>query len=171
MKPPYNYITNSHVAHNIYAMKRQYGAPILLRRKGNVTADPKTGTPTYENHTWLIRRAAVLPEEVTRDAKQSISLITAQKQMVQGGGFDVGKRTFLIDARDLPKGHTVEKDDWIVFDDRHYDIDTINEYAYKSAWIIVGKELRGRTEGMDIIGLEVADTATLTDGDGEVVNL
>jgi len=163
MKPPYNYITNSHVAHNIYAMKRQYGAPILIRRKGNVSADPKTGTPTVENCTWLIRRAAVMPEEVTRDAKQSISLITAQKQMVQGGGFDVGKRTFLIDARDLPKGFMIEKDDWIVFDDRHYDIDNINEYGYKSAWIVVGKELRGRTESMDILDLVVMDTLTPDD--------
>ena len=163
MKPPYNYTTNSHVAHIIYAMKRQYGAPIIIRRKGNVSADPKTGKPTVENHTWLIRRAAVMPEEVTRDAKQSISLITAQKQMVQGGGFDVGKRTFLIDARDLPKGFMIEKDDWIVFDDRHYDIDSINEYAYKSAWIIVGKELRGRTENMDILSLAAADTMTPTD--------
>ena len=33
MKPPYNYVTNQNVSANIYAMKRQYGAMILIRRK------------------------------------------------------------------------------------------------------------------------------------------
>ena len=66
----------------------------------------------------------VLQGVVTRDAKQSISLITAQKQMVQGGGFDVGKRTFIIDRKDVPRDFVLRKDDWIVFDNKHYDIDT-----------------------------------------------
>ena len=163
MQPPYNYVTNSHVAHNIYAMKRQYGAPILLRRKLTADTDPKTGVATVTFSTWLIRRAAILPEEITRDAKQSISLITAQKQMVQGGGFDVGKRTFLIDSKDLPRDFTPEKDDWIVFDNRHYEIDTITEYAYKSAWIITGKELRGRKEGMDLHQTTATSSVTISD--------
>ena len=163
MKPPYNAMTNLHISHNIYAMKRQYGAMILLRRKQTSSADPKTGVAHTVIQTCLVRRAAVLPEEITRDAKQSISLITAQKQMVQGGGFDVGKRVFLIDAKDLPPGFVVEKDDWVVFDNRHYDIDSINEYAYRAAWIVVGKEIRGRTEGMDILQADATETLTTAD--------
>jgi len=150
MKPPYNYVTNQHVSSNLYAMKRQYGAMVLIRRKTAATADPKTGATASTVQTLRVRRAVVLQGVVTRDAKQSISLITAQKQMVQGGGFDVGKRTFIIDRRDVPPDFTLQKDDWIVFDSKHFDIDTLTEYEYHTAWVVIGKELRGRTEGMDL---------------------
>ncbi len=163
MQAPHNYTTNSCIAHNIYAMKRQYGALILIRRKLSAPADPKTGNAAASVQTWLVRRAPVLPEDISRDAKQSISLITAQKQMVQGGGFDVGKRTFLIDWKDMPRDFTLQKDDWIVFDNRHYDIDTISEYGYKAAWIVVAKELRGRSEGMDIIAPDATDYLGVND--------
>ncbi|MFY9646682.1 MAG: hypothetical protein WAK29_15990 [Terriglobales bacterium] len=163
MKPPYNYVTNQNVSANIYAMKRQYGALILIRRKTMADADPKTGVTSLAIQTVRIQRAVVLQGVVTRDAKQSISLITAQKQMIQGGGFDVGKRTFIIDRKDAPRGYTLQKDDWIVFDNKHYDIDTLTEYEFSTAWVVIGKELRGRVEGMDTYHLTATNALTLAD--------
>jgi hypothetical protein len=163
MKPPYNYVTNQNVSANIYAMKRQYGAMILIRRRTAADADPKTGVATSAVQTVRIRRAVVLQGVVTRDAKQSISLITAQKQMVQGGGFDVGKRTFIIDREDAPGDFVLQKDDWIVFDNRHFDIDSLTEYEFNTAWVVVGKELRGRVEGMDVYFPTATDALTMAD--------
>lgn len=163
MKAPTNYNTNNMIAANIYQMKRQYGAMILIRRKTSSAVDPQTGETSSRVSTWLVRRAPILPEDVTRDAKQSISLITAQKQMVQGGGFDVGKRVFLVDCKDMPRDFRLQKDDWIVYDEKHYDIDTISEYGFGAAWVVTGKELKGRVEGMDIHNLGVTDALEVSD--------
>ncbi len=163
MKPPYNYVTNQNISTNIYAMKRQYGAMILIRRRTSADADPKTGVASNAVQTVRIPRAVVLQGVVTRDAKQSISLITAQKQMVQGGGFDVGKRTFIIDRKDAPRDFVLQKDDWIVFDNKHFDIDTLTEYEFSTAWVVVGKELRGRVEGMQLHYRTATDALTPSD--------
>ena len=163
MRPPYNDTTHYHVAHNIYAMKKQYGAPILVRTKAAATSNSQTGETSLTIATLRVRRAVVLQGVVTRDAKQSISLITAQKQMVQGGGFDVGKRTFIIDRRDVPRDFVLRKDDWIVFDSRHYDLDTVTEYPYGTAWVAIGKELVGRAEGMQLLFLSATDGLSLAD--------
>jgi hypothetical protein len=163
MKPPYNYTTSQHVSSNLYAMKRQYGAPILVRRALASTADPKTGDSVLTVQTLRVRRAVVLEGVVTRNAKQSISLVTAQKQMVMGGGFDVGKRTFIIDRKDVPRDFVLAKDDWIVFDNRHFDIDTLKEYEFRTAWVVIGKELTGRVEGMDDYHPNATDTLAPAD--------
>jgi hypothetical protein len=167
MKPPYNNTLNWFVRSAIYAMKRQFGCPILIRRKLNSWSDPQTGVTSSSIKTIRIRRAVVLQGVVTREAKQSISLITAQKQMVQGGGFDVGKRTFIIERRDIPpevvRDFTLQKDDWIVYDGKHYDIDTLTEYECRTAWVVIGKEIRGRTEGMDLYHLSAIDKVSIAD--------
>ena len=128
-------------------MKQQYGAPILVRREGCRRRRLPDGRDQPDDSTLRVRRAVVLQGVVTRDAKQSISLITAQKQMVQGGGFDVGKRTFIIDRKDVPRDFVLRKDDWIVFDNRHYDLDTVTEYEFGTAWVVIGKELVGVWKG------------------------
>jgi hypothetical protein len=151
------------IARNIYSMKRQFGALILIRRREGAATDPQTGEATGVVKTWLVRRAPILPEDIARNAKQSISLITAQKQMVEGGGFDVGKRVFLIDCKDMPRGFKLQKDDWIVFDSKHYDIDTLSNYGFDAAWVVTGKELVGRVEGMDIHNLSVTQNLEVSD--------
>ena len=162
MLTPFNYVTNRHIQTNLYAMKQQYGAPIAIRRRTAQSADPKTGESTSTIQTWRIHRAAVLPGNVVRNAKQSISLIIAQKAMVEGGGFDVGKKTFLIDRRDVPRDFVLQKDDWIVYDKRHFQIDTYAEYE-KAAWVIVGKELCGRSENSDPIVEGATSALTVAD--------
>ena len=157
MRSPYNQTTNRHVSSNLYAMKRQYGALILIRRRTMIATDPKTGKSQGPVKTWRVPRAVVLQGVVTRDAKQSISLITAQKQMVMGGGWDVGKRTFIIDRKDVPADLILQKDDWIVFDNRRFEIATLTEYEYSTAWVVVGQELTGRKEGMKVMSLFGSD--------------
>ena len=122
--------------------------------KAAATSNSQTGETSLTIATLRVRRAVVLQGVVTRDAKQSISLITAQKQMVQGGGFDVGKRTFIIDRRDVPRDFVLRKDDWIVFDSRHYDLDTVTEYPYGTAWVAIGKELVG-LRGRDAVAFPI----------------
>ena len=167
-RPAKNPMCESHIRHNIYAMKRQYGAAILLRRRASHDTDPKTGKQSTATLSWYIHKAAVLPEEITRNNKQPASLVGANKDLIQGGGFDVGKCSFLIDAKDLPKGIKPLKDDWICYDNKHFDIESITVYFPGAAWIVTCKELVGRVESADIKQAGATDTVNVQDHGSEV---
>lgn len=138
VRPNYNLIRL--VRRCIGQLKKEYGSPITLYSLDSATTDLKTGEKTASKDSIFIRRAVVLPNALTREQIQSISLISANKKVVQGGTFDPGLRRFIIDRRDAP-GWELKQDDWIVYDDKRYDVKKIEEYEQKTAWLVVGKEV------------------------------
>jgi hypothetical protein len=90
-----------------------------------------------------IRRAIVLPATVTRSVIQTISIISANKQILQGGTFDAGVRVFIIDRKDAPNIEAIGQDDWLIFDGKRYDIKKVDEYEYNTAWLVSAKEIKG----------------------------
>jgi hypothetical protein len=78
-----------------------------------------------------------------RSVIQSISLISANKKVVQGGTFDVGDRVFLIDRKDLPASLELTKDDWIVYEGTRFDIKSIEDYEQNTTWMITAKAMLG----------------------------
>ena len=138
---------------NLYALKRQYGDRISIRRFVQSSANPKTGVPTQTTLTVNVKRAVVMHGVVTREAK------SAQP----GCGYDVSRRTFVVDYHDLPKGFVPVKTDWIVYQNRHFEIYSIGEYG-GVAWTIIGKELLGRSEGTDVNLLGAGDNLQINDG-------
>jgi hypothetical protein len=62
---------------------------------------------------------------------------------VYGGTYDAGTRMFIVDTRDVPKDFEFTNDDWIVYNNRRYDIKTIEEFEQRTAWTIVAKEVAG----------------------------
>ncbi len=131
----------------LYALKRQYGGTIVVYQNGAVTTDTKTGEVTRTKTATRIHRAVVLPETISREVKQSISLISANKQMVTGGGFEAGKRLFIIERRDCPN-LVLKGSDWLVYHGRKYAIENFEEYEFDAAYIIHGKELVGESIGV-----------------------
>ena len=95
----------------------------------------------------LCPRAIVLPVTISREVKQSISLISANKQMVTGGGFESGKRMFIIERRDCPN-LVLHKTDWLIYHGRKYAIENYEEYEFDAAYIITGKEMLGESVGV-----------------------
>jgi hypothetical protein len=95
--------------------------------------------------------------------------MTANRAIAQGGAYDTGTRHFLFDRREVPRDLDLKKDDWIVFDDKHYDIQSVEDYGFKTGWLVVAKELKGRLEVIDEIHdpqrlpLEAADRLALHD--------
>ena len=102
MTYPANHSLNQQIRRVLYALKRQYGGAIVVYQNGVVTTDTKTGEVARTKTATRIHRAIVLPVTVSREVKQSISLISANKQMVTGGGFESGKRLFIVERRDCP---------------------------------------------------------------------
>lgn len=146
-RPNYNLIRL--VRRCISQMKKEYGSPITVYKLGDTTTDLETGVKTVSRTSTYIKRAVVLPNRLSRDAIRSISLISANKQVVEGGYYDVGTRTFIIDRRDA-SGVTLAEDDWIVYDGKRYDIKTIEEFEQQTAWMVVAREIEGAVTHEDI---------------------
>ena len=66
--------------------------------------------------------------------KQSISLISANKQMVTGG-FRVGQAAVHHRCRDCPN-LVLHKTDWLAYNGRKYAIENYEEYEFDAAYII-----------------------------------
>jgi hypothetical protein len=156
MTYPANHSLNQQIRRVLYALKRQYGGAIVVYQNGVVTTDTKTGEVARTKTATRIHRAIVLPVTVSREVKQSISLISANKQMVTGGGFESGKRLFIVERRDCPS-LVLHKTDWLAYNGRKYAIDNYEEYEFDAAYIITGKEMPG--ESLGVAGSMVDATA------------
>jgi len=147
MTYPASYGLNQQIRRVLYVLKRQYGGTIVVYQNGVVTTDTKTGEVAQTKTATRIHRAIVLPVTISREVKQSISLISANKQMVTGGGFESGKRLFIIERRDCPN-LVLHKTDWLAYNGRKYAIENYEEYEFDAAYIITGKELPGESLGV-----------------------
>jgi len=142
---PHQYYLNRQVQVALYALKRQYGGPIVIYRLLSSEVNLKTGVAATKTLATRIKRAIVLPVTMTREVMRNISLISADKQMVQGGSYETGRRVFIIDRRDA-RTLVLSQDDWLVWDGRKYQFEKIEELEFSSGWIITGKVLLGETD-------------------------
>lgn len=164
------YFLNRQVQLALYSLKRQYGGSIVVFHILTSTTDPKTGVPSATYRAFRIGRAIILPARISREVARNISLISANKQMVMGGGIDTSKRTFIIDRRDARQLELV-KDDFLVYDGHKYALETIDEYEFATAYVVVAKRLVGASFDATALvqSLNADDTLTLTStSNGEV---
>jgi hypothetical protein len=168
MTYPASYSLNQQIRRALYALKRQYGGTIVVYQNSAVTTDTKTGEVARTKTATRIRRAVVLPVTISREVKQSISLISANKQMVTGGGYEAGKRLFIIERRDCPN-LVLHKSDWLAYNGRRYAIENYEEYEFDAAYIITGKEMPGESLGVagSIVDLAAGDALALDSQAGE----
>jgi hypothetical protein len=168
MTYPANHGLNQQIRRVLYALKRQYGGTVTIYQNGSVTTDTKTGETTRTKTATRIQRAVVLPETISREVKQSISLISANKQMVTGGGYEAGKRLFIVERRDCPN-LVLKQSDWLAYHGRKYAIENFEEYEFDAAYIIHGKELVGESIGGGATVMEADNSLTLAaQAEGEV---
>jgi hypothetical protein len=130
-------------------MKAGYGGPITLYKLISVSTDRATGTKTAGHLSLPIDRAVVLPDMLSRNHVQTISIISANKQVVQGGTYDPGIRRFIIDRSDAPAWE-LDQDDWLVYDGARFDIKTIEDFEQNTAWLVTAKHVRGAIVHEDI---------------------
>ena len=158
-----NYNLIKFIRRNIYQLKREYGGEITLYILGAVATDYQTGVKAAAHTSYPIKRAIVLPVRVKREVIQSISMISANKKFVQGGTYDAGTRTFIIDRRDVPTLTSINNDDWLVYNGKRYEIKWIDEFEQGTAWVIIGKELEGHEVGEDVPAVANQNSLGLTD--------
>jgi len=167
VRPNYNLIR--FIRRCVSQMKREYGGPITLYKLEDTTTNLATGVKTVSRTSTSITRAIVLPNRLSRELIQSISLISANKKVVQGGTFDAGTRTFIIDRRDAV-GVELSKDDWIVYNDKRYDIKWIEEFEQGTAWIVNAREIESVIPAQDLPGKTNSYLLTLNDSAAYTLN-
>ncbi len=127
----------------LYALKRDYGDRIDIYKLLSSSTDELTGAKVITKDYFPIRRAIVMPEKKDRTVQQSISLISANKEFVQGGTYDVGTRDFIVERRDCPNLPELGADDWIVYEGLKYQIKTVETFEPNAGWVINAKRLSG----------------------------
>jgi len=141
-------VTNRYVgrriAATVYKLKRLYGGTIFLYRQGDPSTNIETGVKTWPNREVVrIERAAILPVKFDRTQTQGISVISSGKEFVYGGMIDKRSRWFYIDPADLTAGYEINRDDWIVYEGKKYEIKTIGDTEFNSLWEVLGVEIPG----------------------------
>lgn len=144
MGTPINRSLNRRIKQVLYRMKKDYGAgPLFIYRVGTSTVDLETGVRTIDKTVYKVRKVIVLPARINRDLVQTISMISANKSFVYGGYHDSRTRLFIIERDDVPQVTEIKQDDWFVFNGRKYELKSIQEFEYDTAWVVTGKELVG----------------------------
>jgi hypothetical protein len=146
-RPNYNLIRL--VRRCIRQMKVEYGSPVTVYKLISTDTDLKTGVKTVNRESVYVDRAVVMPDVLKREQLTPISLISANKSVVQGGSYDHGTRRFIIDRTDVP-GWALEHDDWIVYNGSRYNIQTIDEFEQETAWLIVARKIEGGPVNEDL---------------------
>ncbi len=143
MTNPINYNLNRWIKQTLYMLKRQYGGPISIYKLNEAETNYRTGRKGITKTVYNVNRAIILPVKVGRDAVKSISQISANKKFTSGGTFEKGVRDFIIDRSDVDSNLELTADDWIVYNGRRYNIKSIQEFEFGTAWIITGQEVMG----------------------------
>lgn len=162
MRPPTNKNLNQRMRMALYALKKDYGAPIDIYKLTSSTTDVRTGEKVVTKTVTHVRRAIVLPSKIDRIAQQTISVISANKEFVTGGTYDSGQRDFIIDRRDVPALPELTADDWIVFNRRKYQVKSTEAFEYDAGWVITARELVGEVPEQ-IIELRAESLLQLSD--------
>ncbi len=143
MRSPVNRNLSYRIRQALYQLKKDYGAPIDIYRLVSSSTNARTGEKIITKTVTHVRRAVVVPARIDRIAQQSISLISANKQFVSGGSYDASQRDFIIDRRDVRALPELTADDWIVYNNRKYQIKTIEAFEVEAGWVITARELVG----------------------------
>ena len=143
MRSPVNRNLNQRMRQALYQMKKDYGAPIDIYKLISSETDVRTGEKIVNKSVTHVRRAVVVPAKKDRGGKQTISVISANKEMVTGGHYDLNQRQFIIDRRDVPAMPELTADDWIVYNRRKYQVVTVESFEVDAGWVVAARELVG----------------------------
>ena len=131
------------VEQNLYALKRQYGGPVIFCSLLDADTDYHTGCKVVRYRAWPLNNAIVLPSRMSRDVVASVARISSNKPLAYGGEFNVGDRGFILDGGDLPADCEVKKDDWLLYRGERYGVKTIRRVCGNIGWIVVARKHPG----------------------------
>jgi hypothetical protein len=130
----------------LYTLKRQYGGPADVYQLVSSDTTYTTGVKKKFYRKTVISKCIILPVKVVREVATSITVVAANKMMVYGGSYDAGTRQFIFDARDLAANFDFQKDDFILYNGRRYEVKSFEELEFHTGWNVIGKETFAETQ-------------------------
>lgn len=129
----------------LYSLRREYGGSLDVYKLVSAETDPRTGVASVVHDVTPIKRAIILPGTVAKREIRGISLISANKQLVQGGHWESIDKVFIVLRRDLASNFELSTDDWIVYDSVKYNIDKLQRFEFDVGIIVWCKAVVGDT--------------------------
>lgn len=126
----------------IYDLKQRYPREIVFHRDTEVI-DALLLKKATTKVTRRIPKAIVLPENSKRQFIARLATLVANREFSYGMWFDQGTRTFIVDADDLGPFAPIQKNDYIVFDGRRWDIQECWQIENSGAWSLIGRQVAG----------------------------
>lgn len=143
----------------IYKLKRRYGLPVQLLKRTSTTVDIETGRKTIVKAFMNLRRAIVLPSRMHREFFYDLAFIAAAKNFTYGAHLDPEERRFIIDRKDL-RGWEIEVGQWLVYQNRRYDIKEVSDFEDDRAYYVLAKQSIASSAG-DVT--EVSDDIVISE--------
>lgn len=139
-----NYNLKRFQKRNIATLKKEYGGPIVVYGlvPGTATTNRDSGIKAATYNSYVVSRAVVMPMHAIRHVIQTISIISANKKVLQGGTFDTGDRVFIIERSDI-SDYEITNNDWIDYDGERYDVKYADEYEPLTSWFVLAKRIKG----------------------------
>jgi hypothetical protein len=130
----------SQIRQLLYSLKNEYPFPIGIYREVNPQYDPKGGVQTVDRQRWLVRKAIVLPSLLTQSFRATVSMLATSAKFAYGNDYGINDRQVIIDGTDLPKNFKIVDNDYIIFDHKRYEIQSITELDYNLGWYLIVRE-------------------------------
>lgn len=128
----------------LYPLRRSYGFDFDIYKVTATAFDTKLGRSRKSISKTPVKRGLVLPAKEATRFLYDLGNILLSRDFSRGGFFDVSDRLFVIPFDALPKGFTVETDDYIVFKQRgiakRYEAASVTDFPEANAILVKGKE-------------------------------
>lgn len=123
----------------IYKLSKDHGFKLDLYRATEIT-NYRTGRRETSLVKWHIKKALVLPNRMYREYNY-LGFNNANQQV--GGVFDIHERRIIINKRELPRGHVIEENDYIVFNHHRYELKDISDMELVDFWHLTTRRIEG----------------------------
>ncbi len=135
-------MANGFVNETVYSLKREFGCSLELYIVKAVTPNLETGRSVTDIRKVKITRAPFLQTKDVETFKYSLSFIAANKNFTYGALFGVSTRLVLVDTTDLPPDYVWSEDQYIILNNKRYNMKEMSEY--QGGYTFIVEEMKGQ---------------------------
>ena len=143
MEPTNNPNLQRMIRLTMYRLKQEFGVKCDAYKLVSSTTDYDTGLKSRVISMIQVRKAVKMPEGIRQLQYISPNFTQTQKPFITKGlGWDEVTDVFLFEGTDL-RGFKFDKDDWIVWNHKRYDVRAIEELGNAAGWVIGTTQAKG----------------------------
>lgn len=126
------------VKQTLYHLKRDYPHPLSIYRVTSNEINLDTGIKSKTFRKIFINQAILLPSILSRKY-----LTSKGSDSSYGGYYDVATRLIVVDLEDVPDDFQITVDDYVVTDQKRYEIKNVETLEHNQGILLTVKETVG----------------------------